>query len=367
MMEKLMNLFKKQKNNGINDESLLVVSCSPHIKRNETTRSLMLDVLIALLFPLLWSVYVFGFRALIITVVCVLSCVLFEFLFKLITRKPQTIFDFSAVVTGVLLAFNLPAMVSYWIPVVGAFFAIVIVKQLFGGIGMNIMNPALAARVFLFSWPEEMTIYPIPFSKLPTFAMSIHGSGTTASATEFIASATPLSALKEGMILEEPSLIDLFIGNCTGVIGEIATLLLLAGGVYLIIRKVITWHIPVAYLGTVGIITYFFNPGLAANSFVYMLTQLFSGGLVLGAVFMATDYATSPVTKKGRLIYGVGCGLLTVLIRYYSGYTGGVSFAILIMNCLVWYIDKYTKPKVYGYVKPENNKRGGEDNAKTQH
>lgn len=364
MMEKLMSLFKKQKNNGIDDD-LLVVTCSPHIKRNETTRSIMLDVLIALLFPLLWAVYVFGFRALTITLVCVVSCVLFEFLFKLIVRKPQTVFDFSAVVTGVLLAFNLPAMVSYWVPVVGAFFAIVIVKQLFGGIGMNIMNPALAARVFLFSWPEQMTIYPIPFSKLPVSVMSIHGSSTTASATEFIASATPLSALKEGIVLDDPSLIDLFIGNCTGVIGEISTLLLLAGGIYLIARKVITWHIPVAYLGTVAIITFFFHPGLPTNPLMYMFTQLFSGGLVLGAVFMATDYTTSPVTKRGRLIYGVGCGVLTVLIRYYSGYTGGVSFAILIMNCLVWYIDKYTKPKVYGYIKPANNKQGGEDNVKT--
>ena len=363
-MIKLTNLFRTQKNEEISDDGLLVVSPSPHIKSHETTRSIMLDVIIALIFPLIWAIYIFGFRSLTVTLVSVMSCVIFEILFKLAVKRQQTVLDFSAVVTGMLLAFNLPATVSLWIPVVGAFFAIVIVKQLFGGIGMNIMNPALAARVFLFSWPEQMTTYPKPFVNLPVFAMTVEGSkpGIIASAStapDIIASATPLSSLKNGVMPQDVSLLDLLIGNHSGVIGEIATLLLIAGGVYLIIRKIISWHIPVAFIGTVAVVTFFFNPEMTVDSLQFMTAELLSGGLFLGAIFMATDYTTSPVTKIGRLIYGVGCGLITVLIRYFSGYMGGVSFAILIMNCLVWYIDKYTKPVKYGHVKPEKTEKGG--------
>ena len=376
-MIKLTNLFRKQKNDNVSDGGLLIVSPAPHIKSHETTRTIMLEVIIALLFPLIWAIYVFGFRSLTVTLVSIISCVIFEILFKLAVRRPQTVLDLSAVVTGILLAFNLPATVSLWVPVVGSFFAIVIVKQLFGGIGMNIMNPALAARVFLFSWPDQMTTYPKPFADLPVFALSIRDSITqvttaTASATsnavasaasassDIIASATPLSSLKNGFMPEEVSLLDLLIGNHSGVIGEIATLLLIAGGIYLIIRKIISWHIPVAFIGTVAVVTFFFNPEMTVDSLQFMTAELLSGGLFLGAIFMATDYTTSPVTKKGRLIYGVGCGLITVLIRYFSGYMGGVSFAILIMNCLVWYIDKYTKPVKYGHVKPEKIKKGGD-------
>ena len=373
----LKNLFRKQNNDEISGGGLLIVSPAPHVKSHDTTRTIMLDVIIALLFPLIWAIYVFGFRSLTVTLVSIISCVIFEILFKLAVRRSQTVLDLSAVVTGMLLAFNLPATVSLWVPVIGAFFAIVIVKQLFGGIGMNIMNPALAARVFLFSWPEQMTTYPKPFANLPVFDISVRdyiNQNITASATsnavasatsvtsDIIASATPLSSLKNGIMPEDVSLLDLLIGNHSGVIGEIATLLLIAGGIYLIIRKIITWHIPVAFIGTVAIVTFFFNPEMTADSLQFMTAELLSGGLFLGAIFMATDYTTSPVTDRGRLIYGAGCGLITVLIRYFSGYMGGVSFAILIMNCLVWYIDKYTKPVKYGHVKTETEKvkKGGD-------
>lgn len=323
-------------------EKLLTVSPSPHVKHHDNTRSVMLDVVIALTPALIWAVYIFGFRALTVTLVSIISCVIFEFLYGMIFKKSKTVLDLSAVVTGMLLAFNLPAAVSLWIPIVGSFFAIIIVKQLFGGIGMNIVNPALAARVFLFSWPEQMTTYPEKFSKLPALAMSVNN-------PDAIASATPLAMLKQGELPSELSVFDMLIGNCAGVIGEISAVLLIAGGIYLLIKKVITWHIPVAYIGTVAVISFIFNS--ASNSVDFMIYEIISGGLLLGAIFMATDYSTSPVTKNGRLIYGVGCGLLTILIRYFSGYSGGVSFAILIMNLLVWYIDKYTKPKRFGYVK----------------
>jgi len=365
LLTKLKNLFLKQKTEENAESHLLVVSPSPHIKNHETTRTIMLDVIIALSIPLLWAIYIFGFRALTVTLISVISCVVFEMLFKLIVKRPQTVLDFSAVVTGILLAFNIPATVSLWIPVVGAFFAIVIVKQLFGGIGMNIMNPALAARVFLLSWPDEMTILPKPFADLPVFSMSVQKTSeviasASAKTSDIIASATPLVSLKQGIMPEDISLLDMLTGNTPGMIGEIATILLIAGGVYLLIRKIITWHIPVAFIGTVAVITYFFNPEMVTDPLQFMTAELLSGGLILGAVFMATDYTTSPITKNGRLIYGVGCGLITVLIRYFGGYSGGVSFAILIMNCLVWYIDKFTKPVKYGHVKPEKTKQGGD-------
>ena len=330
------------------ENNLLTVSPPPHIKSSVTTRTIMLDVAAALTPALLWAVYLFGFRALTITVISVLACVLFEALFRVIMKRPQTVLDFSAVVTGMLLAYNLPATVSLWIPVVGAFFAIIVVKQLFGGIGMNIMNPALAARVFLFSWPAQMTVYPNPSVQLPVFSLSVN-------MPDMIASATPLTVLKQGNSPESVSILDLILGNCPGVIGEVSAFILTGGAVYLLVKKIITWHIPAAYIGTVAVLSYVLKP-TASSAIDYMLYQIFSGGLFLGAIFMATDYTTSPVTKKGRLIYGFGCGLITFIIRRYSGYAGGVSFAILIMNCFVWYIDSYTKPTVFGYTKPETPK-----------
>jgi electron transport complex protein RnfD len=319
-------------------KKLLTVSPSPHIRNSENTRTIMTDVVIALLPALIWGVYIFGLRTLTITVISVVSCVLFEFLFRLALKRPQTVTDFSAVVTGVLLALNLPATVSLWIPVVGAFFAIVIVKQLFGGIGMNIVNPALAARVFLFSWANEMTTYPKPMVNLSPLELTLKN-------VDSVASATPLISLRDGVVPADLSLFDLLIGNNAGVIGEISVLLLIAGGVYLLCRRVITWHIPAAFLGVFTIATFFIN---GQDLTIY---QLLSGGLFLGAIFMATDYATSPVTTVGKLIFGAGCALLTVLIRTFGGYNEGVSFAILIMNCFVWYLDKYSRPKIFGFTK----------------
>lgn len=314
---------------------LPIISPAPHLRTSETTRTVMLDVVIALLPAFLWGVYVFGLRALMIGIVSIASCVLFEALIQLILRRPVTIGDLSAVVTGLLLAMNLSSAVPIWMPIVGAFFAIVVVKQIFGGIGKNIVNPALAARVFLFAWPNEMGTFPAFGTKL-----------TTLSSADIVASATPLASLKAGE-LPDVKMIDLFLGNIGGCIGEVSSILLIAGGVYLLIRRVITWHIPVAYLGTVAALTLIF-PQTSSASFDFMLCELLSGGLMLGAIFMATDYATSPVTPAGRLIFGVGCGLITVFIRYFGGYLEGVSFSILIMNLLVWYIDRWTMPVRFG-------------------
>ena len=301
---------------------LMSVSSSPHIKGETTSRGIMLDVIIALIPVLVFGAFVFGTRVITVTAVSVISCVLF---------------DFSAVVTGILLAFNLPAGIPFWIPVVGAFFAIVIVKQLYGGIGKNILNPALAARVFLATcWPNEMTTYVKPGSALSFFSKPV---------PDMIASATPLRHLKEGMLADE-SLLDLFIGNYAGVIGEVSTSLLVLGGVYLLVRKVITWEIPVFYIGTVALITAVFPQNPLTLQFV--LSELLSGGLILAAVFMATDYATAPVTFSGRMLYGIGCGLITIFIRYFGGFAEGASYAILIMNLLVWYIDRLTKPVAFG-------------------
>ncbi len=320
-----------------------IISPAPHIRTADTTRSVMFDVVIALLPAFLWGVYVFGSRALLLGVISIASSVLFEALIQLALRRPVTIGDLSAVVTGLLLAMNLSSAVPLWMPVVGAFFAIVVVKQLFGGIGKNIVNPALAARVFLFAWPSEMGTFTAFGTKLSAF-----------SSVDAVAAATPLASLKEG-VLPDVKMIDLFLGNVGGCIGEVSSLLLIAGGIYLLVRRVITWHIPVAYLGTVALITLLF-PQTTSGVFDFMLCELFSGGLMLGALFMATDYATSPVTASGRVIFGIGCGLITVFIRYFGGYLEGVSFSILIMNLLVWYLDRYTMPVRFGGLKREKQK-----------
>ncbi len=317
----------------------LTASPSPHIKHTDTTRTVMLDVIIALLPALGWGVYVFGPRALVVTLISVASAVLFEYLIRLILRRPCSVGDLSAVVTGLLLGLNLPSAVSYWLPVVGAFFAIVVVKQLFGGIGKNFLNPALAGRAFLFAWPSEMTTFYAPFEYLDWKVFSFAGK------VDAIAEATPLAAYKTGTV-PGASLLDLFTGRCAGSIGEISAVLLILGGIYLLCRRVITWHIPVAYIGTVALLTLIFPKTEGAAMF--MLGELVSGGLMLGAIFMATDYTTSPVTARGRLIFGVGCGMITVFIRYFGGYNEGVSFAILMMNMLVYYIDRFTAPRVFG-------------------
>ncbi len=329
------------------NNQLLTVSPSPHLHSPVGTASIMGDVLIALTPALIWACYVFGMRALYLTLISVASCVLFELLYEKLLRKPVTVGDLSAAVTGVLIAFNLPVTVPIWLPVAGGFFAIVIAKQLFGGIGKNIVNPALAARVFLFSWPVDMTTFTTPVRD------RFH-SLFIKQDLDALATATPLSYLKEGKLPSEVQggyqTIDLFIGNVPGVIGEVSALLLLIGFAYLCVRRVTTWHIPVAYIGTVALLTLVFAKGASVS---FMLNELFAGGLFLGALFMANDYATSPVTPNGRVIYGIGCGLITVFLRYFGASAEGVSYAILIMNLLVYYIDRFTKPVRFGGKKHE--------------
>lgn len=311
---------------------LLTVSPSPHARRSITTASVMKDVLIALLPATIWGIYGFGWRAAVVVLLSVVSSVVFELLTQLALRRKVTISDCSAAVTGLLLGLNLSPSVPFYVPIVGSAFAIIVVKQIFGGIGKNIMNPALAARVFLMmAWTGTMTQFP--------------AFGTGWSDVDAVASATPLADINSGVL--STSLPDLFFGRVGGCIGEVSVLLLLVGGIYLLIRRVITWHIPVAFLGTVALLTFLFPQG-DAERFSFMLSSLFSGGVMLGAFFMATDYVTSPVTAVGRLIFGFGCGALVVFLRYFSGYQEGVSFAILIMNALVWYLDMATKPRVYG-------------------
>lgn len=318
---------------------MLTVSPSPHVRTEDTTRSIMIDVCIALIPALIWGIFVFGARALTVTAISVAFSVLSEFIYEKLMKKPLTISDFSAVVTGLLLAMNLPASVPLWMPAVGAIFAIIVVKQLFGGLGKNFMNPALAARVFLFTaWPAHMTVFTKPGERLGAFALS-------SSVTDAVAGATPLVKLKTGGI-PDMSIFDMLLGWEAGCIGEVSALLLAAGFVYLLVRRVINWKIPVIYIGVVLVFGY-----LAARStlpFDYAFSEIFSGGLFLGAIFMATDYSTSPITERGRVIYALGCGLLTVFIRKFGGYPEGVSFSILIMNLLVWYLDRYAKPVKFG-------------------
>ncbi len=326
---------------------LLTVSPSPHIRTEDTTRSIMADVCIALMPALVWGIYIFGFRALTVMLVSVVFAVLSELVWEKAMKKPITVTDLSAVVTGMLLAMNLPVSVPLWMPAVGAVFAIIIVKQLFGGIGKNFVNPALAARVFLFAWPSHMgaEAFTAPGVKLSPFAISVD-------LADAVSSATPLAFLKNGNA-PNVSMLDMILGNEAGCIGEVSALMITVGFLYLLIRKVISWKIPVLYIGTVAVVT--FVAAKTSLPFEFAGQQIFSGGLFLGAVFMATDYTTSPMTERGRTIYAIGCGLLTVFIRYFGGYAEGVSFSILIMNLLVWYLDRYTKPIRFGGVSNERS------------
>ncbi|HIU42786.1 MAG TPA: RnfABCDGE type electron transport complex subunit D [Candidatus Ventrousia excrementavium] len=315
------------------DLSKVKVSSSPHIRSDETTRQIMLDVVIALMPALAVSVFVFGWRSLVLTVFSVCGCIFFEWLYGILTRRPNTTGDMSCIVTGVLLAFNMPVTAPLWLVLVGDGFAIIIVKQLFGGIGKNFMNPALSARAFLFSWPVIMTTWVRTRTALPLFTTPV----------DVVTSATPLSYLKQGL-MPDASLVDMALGMVSGCLGETSALALIAGGLYLIYRRVISPHIPVAYLGTVAVLTFLFPRG-GLDPLDFMLAHLLSGGLMLGAIFMATDYTTSPLTKKGKIIFGIGCGLLTVFIRYFGSYAEGVSYSILIMNAFVPLIEKFTIPK----------------------
>ena len=325
----------------MNENQLLTVSSSPHIRSRTSTRSIMLDVIIALLPALCVSVYIFGLRALMIVVISVVAAVFFEWAYRKIMKKDRSVGDLSAVVTGMLLAYCLPANAPWWLPVVGAFFSIVIVKQLYGGIGKNFLNPALAGRAFLFSWPVAMTTWMAPLSYETIF--NFGGDAVTG--------ATPMASLHMG-VLPEDGLLNMFLGHTGGSLGEISALALIIGGLYLVLRRVISLRIPLSYLLTVAVITFVFPKG-EVDRLQWMLYNLCGGGLMLGAIFMATDYCTSPVTKKGQIIFGIGCGALTVFIRYFGSYVEGVSYAILIMNVCVWLLDKVTLPRRFGVSKAD--------------
>ncbi len=314
------------------ETDLFVVAPPPHLKHTDTTRGVMLDVLIALLPATLWAVYLFGARALLLVFLGVGSAVGFEALFAWVRKKPVPVRDGSAAVSGLLLSLCLPVTVPLWMPVLGSAFAMVIVKGLYGGIGKNILNPALAARVFLFlSFPQMMATSAAPRTEVAVFVFG---------QADAVTSATPLAAP------QSVTLSDLFFGLCGGAMGEVSTLLLLAGGVYLLVRRVITWHIPVSYLAVVAVYAFCFPA--SGGRWLSVGYELCAGGLMLGALFMATDYATSPLSGRARLVYGAGCGLLTMLLRSFSTYPEGVSFAILVMNLLVWYLDAAFRPRPFG-------------------
>ena len=325
----------------------LIATSNPHIRGSETTRSIMLDVIIAMLPALAFAIFNFGLRALTLTAVSVVGCIFWEWLYRKLMKKPQSIGDLSCVVTGMLLAFVCPVHMPYWMIIIGDFFAIIVVKQLFGGIGKNFLNPALAGRaVLLASYAGTMTSWVDPAAgKAPIIG----------SVADVVTTATPLAVMKTGdfaALTGTYNVGNMFIGQIPGSLGEVSALALLIGGAYLIWRKVINWQTPVSYIATVAVITFLFPKGDAGN-LEWMLYSLFSGGLMLGAFFMATDYATSPVTKKGQLIFGIGCGLFTVLIRYFGSYNEGVCYSIMVMNLLVALIDKYTKPTRFGVVKSD--------------
>ena len=329
-----------------------VVTESPHIRSGNSTRGIMLDVAIALLPAVIAGVIIFGYRAAALTAVCVGVAVLSEWLWCKILKKPSTISDFSAVVTGLLLAMNLPVTLPFWMGAAGSIFAIIIAKQFFGGIGHNFINPALAARAFLLtSWAQQMTKWTQPFQRVAFLNNS-----------DAVTSATPLALLdsfNKGEIASDGlcGYLDLFLGNSGGCIGEVSALALLLGAVYLLARRVISLKIPAGYILTVAAITYAFGgkDGLFTGDALY---HVLSGGLILGAFFMATDYVTTPYTPKGQLVFGIGCGILTAVIRLWGGYPEGVSYSILLMNAATPLIDKLTAPKRFGAVKPKKEASG---------
>ncbi len=316
----------------------LAVSSAPHLVSPINTRKIMSMVLIALIPAFAVGIYQFGYRVILLTAVCVIACVVFEYLMNKILNKPQTVGDMSAVLTGVLIAFNLPAGLPYWIAVVGCICAIVVVKQLFGGIGQNLVNPAVTARIFLFiAFATDMTTWP-----------TARGTGIDA-----VTSATPLAEVKAGGLeAVTASNADLFLGNIGGCIGEVSALAIAIGGIFLICTRVITPHIPVAFLATVFVIGFIWG-GIDGAIF-----HLFAGGAMLGAFFCATDYVTSPTLPMGKIIFGIGCGCFTMLIRIFGSYPEGVSFAILLMNILTPYIDRFCEGRMFKAPKAAKEEGG---------
>ena len=323
----------------------LTISSSPHAHSPVTTQTIMRDVLIALVPALLGSIYFFGFRALLVTLVSAAACVFFEWGFCKIRKLHCKTYDLSAVVTGVLLAFVCPVTIPYWTIILGDFFAIVLVKMLFGGLGKNIVNPAVAGRAFLFCWPVLMSNW---------VKVGFDNAAGLLSTADAVTAATPMSAMHQGALPEE-SILDMFLGNIGGCIGETSALLLIIGFIYLLYRKVITARIPLAYIGTVAILAFLFPQG--NDRIAWMAAQVFGGGLMLGAIFMATDYVTSPLTKLGQIVYGIGCGVITILIRYFGGYSEGVTYAILCMNACAVLLDKIGRPVKFGAPKKEAAKK----------
>lgn len=309
----------------------LIASSSPHIRSNETVSSVMRDVVIALLPATLAGIYYFRLGAVKVILFAVLAAVVTEAGIQKLRKQEVSINDWSAILTGMLLAFNIPASAPWWVPVIGSIFAIAVVKQMFGGLGHNFMNPALAARAMLLaSWPVEMTSWVKP-------------------GADAVSAATPLAMISGASAATEqmPTLFQLFIGNHGGCIGETSALALIIGGIYLVYRGVITPRIPVIYIATVAVMTFVFG----GWDPYFMMYQVLAGGLMIGAIYMATDYVSSPVTPKGQIIFALGCGLITSIIRLYGGYPEGVSYSILLMNVASPLIDKYTSPRVFGEVK----------------
>ncbi len=323
-------------------DNLLTISPSPHVHSNDSTQKIMYRVVYAMIPALVWSVFVFGLDALRVTLIAVAACMAFEFVIqKYLLKIKPTITDGSALITGILMAFNVPSNLPWWIIVIGSMAAIGIGKLSFGGLGNNIFNPALVGRVFmLISFPVQMTSWPVNLQ----------------SGIDGVTAATPLSIIKEGLTNgtpvteisgQLPSTIDMLFGNTGGSLGEISALLLILGGLYMLWKKVITWQIPVSIIATVALIAAIFwavNPEMYINPIYHVLT----GGLMLGAIFMATDMVSSPMTQKGQIIYGVGIGAITISIRMFGAYPEGISFAILIMNAVTPLINTYVKPKRFG-------------------
>ena len=314
--------FKKMKNK-------LIVCVCPHLHNDESVSRIMWMVVVSLIPAGIAGVFIFGLHALGVIILGIASALLTEGVLQRLTKRKVTVLDGSAFLTGILLAYNLPPQVPFWLPILGSFFAIAIGKQVFGGLGQNIFNPALAGRVFLMaSWPKYMTSFTRPLNY------------------DAVTAATPLAVIKEGRVLENISYLDLFLGKRGGCIGEVCILALILGAIFLLWKGYISWHIPVTYILTTGILVYIFGPkGLFTGDWLF---HILSGGLILGAFFMATDYVTSPLTRKGQVIFGIGCGLITVVIRLWGGYPEGVSYAILMMNAATPITDRFTRNRIYG-------------------
>ncbi|MBQ7638915.1 MAG: RnfABCDGE type electron transport complex subunit D [Clostridia bacterium] len=332
------------------EKKLFTVSASPHVKSPTTVRGIMLDVIISLIPAVFAGVAVFGFRAALVVAVCVCSCVAFEAISVKIMKKPMSIGDLSAVITGILLAFNLPVTIPVWMCVLGSFVAIVVVKQLFGGIGQNFANPAITARiVLLVSFASAMTNFTAPKAlDAVTTATPLAHLGAIDRAGD--ATAEIMKLVSSGDL---PDLVRMFFGVRAGCIGEVCGAALLLGAIYLMIRRVISPIIPLCFIGTVAALMF----ALSRGDVYYTVYELLGGGLILGAFFMATDYSTSPINKKGKALFGIGCGLVTTVIRLYCSLPEGVSYSILLMNILCPLIEKATAPKYFGFVKTKKDKK----------